>query len=382
MESQPGYGTPLDGPVTADRIEEALAGSWRTIRASTDAGHPVARASVLSLIACVVERGQMTTVLDAIRGLSRQHPSRTIILLPDGDSSDKDIRVWHTTGCNGATDQDRMVCGEQIVVAAEGRAVSFLPSLSDQLMLTDLPSFLWWIGDLNQMDEVLFERLTALADRLIVDSSTFTELSPAFARIDRLAQRRHQPCAPSDLNWARLTPWRELVAQFFDSPVMRPKLGLLDAVSIEYDQAGGVGGAQALLLTGWLAHQLGWQPDQSPPVQDGDLTVHQFRARDGGTVSISRRPIVKGKVGGMVRVSLRTRDAATFVVAREDDCAHVSTEAEVAGVPMLRRIAQCEVADLSTLLANELVFFQRDHVFEAALRLVVEMSGDAAQRRA
>src|SRR6185437_9497492 len=117
--------------------------------------------------------------------------------------------------------QERVVFGEQVVIEARGSAISYLPSLTDQLMLTDLPSFLWWVGDLSSSRSTLFERLTSLADRLVTDSSDFGALGTSMDQLYRLARRRHQPCAPSDLNWARLTPWRELVAQFFDSPTLR-----------------------------------------------------------------------------------------------------------------------------------------------------------------
>ena len=69
---------------------------------------------------------------------------------------------------------------------------------------------------------------------------------------------QHTTTAVSDLSWTRLTPWRRLIAQFFDSPSLQPYLDRLTAVDIEHD-AGSA--AQALLLAGWLAARLGWRPE-------------------------------------------------------------------------------------------------------------------------
>ena len=374
MDQLTELGTPLEGTVTADAVEEALALSWRQNRQVQSDVQPVARASVLSLIVCVVDRSATRRVLQAIHDLSRQHPSRTIILLPDLKAIDTDVKVWHTTGISSGSDQERVVFGEQVVIAARGSAINYLPSLTDQLMLTDLPSFLWWAGDLSSARSMLFERLTGLADRLVVDSSDFGSLAASMDQLYRLARRRHQPCAPSDLNWARLTPWRELVAQFFDSPTLRPHLYHLDDVAVEYRASSGAGPAQACLLVSWLARQLGWRLDESPTIQPGGGSLDRLRRPDGGMVRVSLRPVTGSGIDGLVRVSLGAGRVAHFLAAREDDSGHVLTEAEVSGAPILRRIARYEPPDLSSLLADEMMLFQRDFVYETSLRLAVDLS--------
>ena len=374
MEQSTRFGTPLDGTVTADHVEEALASSWRRIRSTRDAEHPVARASVLSLIVCVADLSATDRVLAAIHHLARQHPSRTIILLPERQSQGEEMRVWHATGCADGEEHERVVCGEQIVIAARGRDIGHLPSLTDQLMLADLPSFLWWVGDFSPSQQLLFDRLTELADRLVVDSSSFAALGTAMGRLHLLAHRRHQPCAPSDLNWARLTPWRELVAQFFDSPALRPHLSQLDRVAIEYNPVGGSGPPQTSLLVSWLASQLGWQPDTAPPAQRGGPIQGRLRRPAGGPVGVSARPGGEGGVDGLIRLTLSAGATARFLVARANDSDHALTEADVVGAPVLRRIARCETSDLSSLLADELMLFGRDHIYEAALRMAVDLS--------
>src|SRR5205823_5362245 len=69
--------------------------------------------------------------------------------------------------------------------------------------------------------------------------------------------------ACSDMNWERLTRWREMVAQFFDGAQLRPYLDRINQVRIEFalsKRGGPVNRAQALMLGGWLASRLGWIP--------------------------------------------------------------------------------------------------------------------------
>ncbi|MGH2458416.1 MAG: glucose-6-phosphate dehydrogenase assembly protein OpcA [Chloroflexota bacterium] len=367
-------GIPLEGAITADAVEEALARSWQQVRLAQGDTQPIVRASVLSLIVCVVDPTATRRALQAIQHLSRQHPSRTIILLPDLKTGGPEINVWHATGFANGSDQERVVFGEQVSIAARGSAISYLPSLTDQLMLTDLPSFLWWVGDLSAARSELLDRLTSLADRLVTDSSDFRALGASMDQLYRLARRRHQPCAPSDLNWARLTLWRELIAQFFDSPAARPYLYHLDDVTVEYGTPGGAGPAQACLLVSWLARQLGWRLDESPSVQPGGGASDRLRRPDGGMVRASLRPMPGQAVDGVARVSLGAGRVARFLAVREDSSGHVLTEADVSGAPTLRRIARSEAPDLSSLLADEMMLFQRDHVYETSLRLAVDLS--------
>ena len=65
----------------------------------------------------------------------------------------------------------------------------------------------------------------------------------------------------SDMNWGRITTWREMIAGFFDVPAQRPYLDEIGHVNIQYaitpgpreGRHGPVNRTQALLMAGWLA---------------------------------------------------------------------------------------------------------------------------------
>ncbi|MBX6771169.1 MAG: glucose-6-phosphate dehydrogenase assembly protein OpcA [Chloroflexi bacterium] len=373
MVDETQLGTPLDGPISADAIESALAACWRQLRSTSSSEHPIVRTSVLTLIVCVTAPGRLDQVLAAIRNLSRAHPSRTIILLPDQQGDGHGVRVWYQASC--ILRGEREVCGEQIVIAAHGDALAPLSSLTDQLMLSDLPSFLWWVGDLRPEQDILFTRLTRLADRLIVDSSDFTALGPSLAVIARIASRRQQPCAPSDLNWTRLTPCRELIAQFFDPMPMRPWLTRLDQIVVTYAADRPAGLVQALLLGGWLASRLHWRLDRGLSISREGSGTALLRRADGQPIVIDFQARADAGAHGIIQVRLRAGEAAAFVLTREGSQVHARTEADHGSRPALRRTASCAPEDLASLLSEELALFQRDQVYEAALQAALELGG-------
>ena len=373
MKQLASFGTPLADPISSDSIESALVAAWQAATASADPAHPPARASVLSLIACVVSPTTAADVLDAVHHLTQQHPSRALILAPDATFGDRDLAVWTSTECMTRESFDQPVCVEQIVIAARGEAPRHLPPLADQLVSPDLPTFLWWTGDLPA-DDWLFRRLVILSDRVIVDSSTFQSLGAVTTRLNRLVHQHAHSAAFSDLSWGRLTPWRELLSQFFDGPALLPRLGGLDRLAIEYDESDGTGPAQAALLLGWFASCLEWNVEgETLPL--GSLGDGRLKRGDGGQIEVSIRAAAESGQGGLRRVQLGAGAGASFLVERDQNDDHALTRADVAGAPPVRRIARFESTDLSTALADELMVRGHDRKYEEALAMVDRLAG-------
>ena len=165
---------------------------------------------------------------------------------------------------------------EQILARVRGDFDERVASVVIPLLVPDLPVFLWWTGtppsDARRLDD-----LVELADRFIVDSADFARADVTLPQIARL-EGLH--VGITDLNWARLTHWRELIAQFFDVPAWRPFLdgvvGLRAGFAVDMDGRD-IHPSQALLLLGWLASCLGWRTvEKLAPAEAGG---HLFRMR-------------------------------------------------------------------------------------------------------
>src|SRR5262249_14699285 len=150
-----------------------------------------------------------------------------------------------------------------------------------------LPSFLWWTGEPPWGSELL-ESLVDGCDRLIVDTSEMTHIERSFAALDDLHRRKGTRCALSDTSWTAQGPWREIVAQFFDSPEVRPYLAGIERLTIEYaagDEDAPPNNSQAYLFAGWLASRMGWRTQQTPSSGLPSSREHTLRDSPGHLIN-------------------------------------------------------------------------------------------------
>ena len=149
---------------------------------------------------------------------------------------------------------------------AHGKFVVELPSAALPLLVSDLSTFVWWRATVQLTDKVFLSLMDA-ADRLAIDSAEFSNLPRDLVETHRLfSEDLTSSVGITDLNWARLTSWRGLLADFYDVPAYQELLGRIDVVRIEYvgpESAPEAVAPQALLVAGWLASRLAWQPRTS-----------------------------------------------------------------------------------------------------------------------
>jgi len=343
-------------------------------------GHTVARASVLNLVVYADREAHARRAARSISDLSLRHPSRAIVLLADRGPREG-VEGHIEMHCHlPQPDVSHQVCYEQILLRARGDSDTRLASAVIPLLVPDLPVFLWWTGT-PPFGRRLFGDLVGLADRLLFDSADLARpdvLLPAIARISDEGRGRY---GLTDLNWTRLTPWREIVALFFDVPAYRPLLDGVTGVRVGFgvDMDGReVHPSQALLLVGWLASRLGWRPiERLAPAEAGGLLFGMER-RDGEPVMVRVRPrfergLEEGDVSG-VRLQARIGEvSAEFVVKRQPDPRHVTATTIVNDQRRAERILPLPSPDVVELLGEELSIVGGDRVYEDALHTLVEL---------
>jgi glucose-6-phosphate dehydrogenase assembly protein OpcA len=200
---------------------------------------PRLRTSVMTHIAWVPERWA-----EAVRGvmseLGERHPSRVILLFPlpderrDAIDAEVDLRCFMREG------EEKEVCSEVVALRLCGSRAHAPASIVQPLLVSDLPVFLRWRGDLP-FRAAEFEQLVEIADRLVVDSREWGDPADAFARL----AGRLEDVAVSDIAWARTRPWREAVAALW------PDIAHTRTIRVAGPKA------EALLLSRWLSARLG-----------------------------------------------------------------------------------------------------------------------------
>jgi glucose-6-phosphate dehydrogenase assembly protein OpcA len=209
-------------------------------------------------------------------------------------------------------------------VVIDGLVPKYLDNAVASLRLSSLPAIAWWrAGELS-----VLTALTRLVDRVVLD---LADPAAAWALVPDLAAD-----APvSDIRWARLTRWRDLVAQFFDMPEVRA--GSWTRLTIS-----GSDPFDARLMTGWLQSRLPGGREiaaQYLPVQ-GERLQSMELAGDRGRLTARLLPNSTCIETG---ADLRTGRMETRVVTRGDE-------------------------RLPALLGQELRVRSRDLAFEDAVR--------------
>ena len=217
---------------------------------------------VLTLVVVCEERDQYDS-LRAASEAAREHPSRIIVVIKresdENNRLDAELRIGESTP------------GEVVVLRLYGELTEHADSVVSPLLLPDTPVVAWWPG--LAPDVMSKDPIGMLAQRRISDARSAHD-----GGIKSLVTRA-KGYAPgdTDLSWARLTPWRSLLAAAFDQPAGKVRKGSVEASE---------GNPSAPLLAAWLSERLG-APVKVAESNGPGLTAVRLTMADG-VLSVSR----------------------------------------------------------------------------------------------
>jgi glucose-6-phosphate dehydrogenase assembly protein OpcA len=344
-------------------------------------GRPIARASVLNLVVYADREEHARRAARSIADLALRHPSRAIVVLADrGRREGVERRIemhCHLPISDGA----RQVSYEQILVRATGDVDDRLASAVIPLLVPDLPIFLWWTGT-PPVSSRSFGDLLRLTNRLIVDSADFARPEVTLPVIARISEQARGRFGLTDLNWTRLTPWREIATSFFDVPSWRAFLdgitGLRVGFAVDMDGRD-IHPSQALLFVGWLASRLGWRPLETLAPSEAGGLLFAIARPDGARIMVRVRPrfergLQEGDISG-IRVQARDEQQhAEFVVKRQPDPRHQTATVLLDGERRWERTMPLPSPAIVELIGEELSILGSDSTYEKALGALVELA--------
>ena len=291
-----------------------------------DGGPPLTLAGVLNLVAYVPDTEDVSQTRAVIERLADHQPSRAVLVVESDAGAGIDATV--STSCR-LTGEHLSVGLELVVLTLHGDGRAGAASAIVPLLRSDLPTFLWWPGSPDLDPRGPLARLAPLADRIITETE---RRSGGVARL--AAWAADAPAAVTDLAWAAITPWRQLIAQM---------LGAADLAraSIAHHPSGP--SVEALLLAGWL---------RSLPGNRRDVAL---RPRPGAPAAALGIEIATAGLERRISIDhMPERQAATV---RTTD----------PGGAIRERVLPLPASDRSRLLAGELEVQRRDRAFERAL---------------
>ncbi|WP_043681005.1 glucose-6-phosphate dehydrogenase assembly protein OpcA [Streptomyces xylophagus] len=307
---------------TASKINKGLVQARRAI------GTP-AVGMVLTLVV-VTDEENAYDALKAASDASREHPSRKLVVIKRVSRSPRDrtqsrldaeVRVGTDAGS-----------GETVVLRLYGEVSDHAQSVVLPLLLPDAPVVVWWSVDAPR--DPSSDPLGALSQRRVTDSYA------AEKPVDELRSRAesYEP-GDTDLAWARITPWRSMLAAALDQ---------VDSEIVSVEVAGEESNPSVELLAMWLADR---------------LHVHVRRAISAGP--------------GLTQVRLETSGGPITLHRSDGAMATLALPGQPDRAVALKR------RETSELLAEELRRLDPDDTYASALRFGVDRLGgiqSAAER--
>lgn len=219
-----------------DTTSSAVAARLVSLR---EEGGAVALGRVLTLVISADDGASAEQAIEISNAASHEHPSRVIVVLPDGPSRDDggpgsgldaEIRVGHDAGAS-----------EVVVLRGYGGAGTDADTLVTPLLLPDAPIVSWWFN--APPDAPSKDRLGIISQRRITNSIHQADPGATLATLSD----NYVP-GDTDLAWAGLTMWRSILAAELDEP---PYEGVTAATV-----SGSASHPSIALLAGWLALRL------------------------------------------------------------------------------------------------------------------------------
>jgi glucose-6-phosphate dehydrogenase assembly protein OpcA len=272
---------------TPGQIESALRDMLKERHAENESFAP---ARVLNMV-CVVDKDWSGEVANRLRRVGRYHASRTVVLAVERKRERLDAVATIASDVHPKPGEFALL-RETVIVDVGERHLRALDTIVDPLVITDLPTVLWSPHGHPEAVDVLL----SLAQVVLLDSVDEPDLHEALDRARELAHKAYVV----DLAWLRSTPWRERVAATFDPVHLRPDLRTISSVTVRHHPDST---AAALLLIGWLASRLEWQPSKLIP-RNGSLAGKAHARRQDVELLIEPEPSLS--VRGLAGVTLET----------------------------------------------------------------------------
>lgn len=328
----------MSATIQPEKILRELSELWVSLGKDSDHGQAsgVLRACSMTLVTLVPEAEDPSDVWSTMAALMPEHPSRAIVIR-FRPSAERELASRVFSQCWMPFGHRRQICCEQIEITASDASLPDLAAVVLPLAVADLPVILWCrCPRLFSLPD--FAQLAKIAHKLVVDSAVFPDPAQALASI---GEHSASGQILGDLVWTRLTRWRELVAQIFESRKYLARLPEIAEIRIGF--GGAVPPAAAYYLAAWLLDCL---------------------EKVGARASISWVATPDAPAGQLARIELLGRQAPRVSIGVTGDG---ERQAALVQVDSLSSRTMFPPDNDYVLLREELSIPNRDPVYEKSL---------------
>jgi glucose-6-phosphate dehydrogenase assembly protein OpcA len=293
-------------PFDAAALESDLKGMWkRSGNGAPEKAGGIHRAALANLIV-PLDPPFGLKLSPVLTEVTRRHPSRLFSIGGGAAPAGSGLTARIGLICHRRESGGGLVCSEQVVLESDPSSSALIPSAIRSLLIGDLPAYLLHFHP--RLDLPWIEELMTMADMVLVDSCLAEpgKEVETWRFLAREGSRRVH-----DLAWARLMPWRAMLAEVYDGKDCLPALRTIRSVEIGFDGPGAPP-PPAWLLAGWLGSRLGWRAVG----RDGD--AFRLASASGDPVTVA----IRGEAGGEGRAVTRVRIVSAAPHALEVELRH------------------------------------------------------------
>jgi glucose-6-phosphate dehydrogenase assembly protein OpcA len=324
--------------VEVTRIERELAALWQEASRAEPAASDLeahaprehsalSRAALWTIVIPAHGSESLRWSRELVDEIAPSVPARVIVLCRDAEDeapaipagADRGELLRASIGSNVVSRPSgaRTVYSEEIILTGRGDAEEHFGALVRALQIPSLPTAVLWI-DSTLPAALLTRELLPNAERLVIDTGRCRGASD-LQSLERIVDLAATDVA--DLGWARLDNFRLLFAGLFDPPVGGGPLQSAARVVVRHRPHSLVSG---LLLTAWLAGQLGWEALGAVKRPQGQRHLRFRRAGGGGTAPtevVVELMASDGECGtsGIVAIELTAANGQRYAVTRTAD---------------------------------------------------------------
>jgi glucose-6-phosphate dehydrogenase assembly protein OpcA len=323
------------------------------------------RPTTLNLICTTSNGDDARELAAALASIAPRHPGRFLLLLRnDSLAGEDDAGTWRVHIMRIRAPQAGR-CTQLLQLEAGGRAWSAGSSAIAPLLLGELPVFLWWRGE-TPIDNRRFEDLASIADRVLFDSYELALDPKEFLRLAGLQTRLRRGCCVTDLVWARVTRWRQLLSQAWEAVEITRDCDVARLRFVACCSQPELNAA-SLLMAGWLSSRLRWKPAHAI-----NRTTVEMHGPHNEAITLEFQPSAVGNSRALLHaIHVFSRDdRQLFSVSRKTDRVVIVLGEEAQGN---EAVGDFQVVEPIEALREELDITGPDILFQQSLDGAVEI---------
>lgn len=274
------------------------------------------KACLFNLIVYIPEEGRVEYFKEIIAKIIHNFPCRVLLIERESDERKSRLDLSVTTEVHLAEDVE-IIC-DQIVVKVSRDLIERVPFIIIPHLVPDLPVYLLWGKD-PTVETDLLPCFQKWASRIMFD----TDCTRDMQKFSQLMLHKLETLKTEimDVHWALISPWRDVVAQIFNSPERIQQLARANLIKITYNTANAEYvhhlETQAIYLQGWLAAQLDWKLER---LTKDDHLIHLHYAKDGKNIKVE---LLQGQdtnlqCGALINMQIETQDLMIYDIVRND----------------------------------------------------------------